>query len=123
MKSIVSLTVLSTILLAAAPALAGGDAAKGAEFFAGKCKACHSIEAGKNTMGPSLAGVMGRKVASSGFTKYQGLKAMDFVWDDAQMDKFLTDPKAFVGGGKTMVVKVAGAEDRANLIAYLNTLK
>jgi cytochrome c2 len=56
-----------------------------------------------------------------------GLKGVDFVWDDARLDEYLTDPKKFIkkiGGKKSkMVLKTKKASQRADVIAYLKTLK
>lgn len=113
---------LSTLLMAgmvSGPALADGD---GAEVFKKRCKVCHSIEAGKHKMGPSLAGIMGSKAGTTDFAKYIGIKDFGIVWDAENMDKFLADPKKFVGA-KTMAYKLKKEEDRAAVIAYLQTLK
>ncbi len=107
--------------LVSSPATASGDAAAGAELFKKKCKACHSTEVGKNKNGPSLAGIIGRKAASTDFAKYTGLKGSEVVWDDDNLDKFLTNPKKFVGA-KSMVIKVKKEDERDNIIAYLKTL-
>jgi cytochrome c len=104
------------------PAAASGDVDEGAEFFKKRCKSCHDIEAGKHKMGPSLAGVMGRKAGSTDFPKYTGLAGSEVVWDEESLDKFLADPKEFVGA-KTMAYKVKKEEDRANVIEFMKTLK
>ena len=122
MKTLTTLTSLFVIMAVTGPALAEGNTADGEAYFIKKCKACHPIEVGKNGAGPNLFGIMGRQVASTDFSRYLDLKDMDFVWDANNMDKFLTDPGEFVGG-KSMVVKVKEENDRANLIAYMETLK
>ena len=58
----------------------------------------------------------------SDYTYSKALKGTDFVWNDETLDKWLTNPQAFVPGQK-MNFKVAKAEDRADIIAYLKTLK
>jgi cytochrome c len=115
------------VAVAGAPAWAAGDAAKGAKVFK-KCKACHTTKAGKHKVGPSLVGIFGRQAGTvDGYKKYKGLKGADFTWDDALLDEYLKDPKKFVkarGGKKTsMILKLKKAKDRANVIAYLKTLK
>lgn len=125
MKSITAIALtLATTFALTGPALAGGDAAAGEDLYVKKCKMCHTTAPGKHGMGPSLAGMMGSKAGTAeGFTKYLGLKDNGTVWDATTMDTFLADPKAFVGGGKSMAVKVTKADERANLIAYMETLK
>jgi cytochrome c len=115
------------LVLANGSALAAGDAAKGKKVFK-KCKACHTIKAGKHKIGPSLVGVFGRKAGTvKGFKKYKGLKGADWTWDEAILDAYLTDPKKFVkarGGKKTsMVLKLKKKAQRADVIEYLKTLK
>jgi len=119
------LTVVSGIFvttLISSPSPAAADADAGAGVFKKRCAVCHSTEAGKHKNGPSLAGIIGRKAGSSDFPKYTGLKGSDVVWDDANLDKFLANPKKFVGA-KTMVYKLKKEDQRAAVIAYLNTLK
>ncbi len=121
-----SALVLSTSLYAGS-ALAAGDAAKGKKVF-NKCKACHTVKAGKHKIGPSLLGVVGRKAGSAaGYNKYKGLKDADWTWNEAEIDKFLTNPKKYVKakGAKRsgMVLKVKKQSDRENVIAYLKSVK
>ena len=74
-------------------------------------------------IGPSLAGVFGRKSGTeAGFDYSPALKAAAITWDDMALDKFLQNPGADVHGTK-MVVSVPGNDDRQNVIAYLKTLK
>ena len=110
-------------LLGASPSLAAGDAAAGKQSFTTTCGACHSTEPGTNKIGPSLAGVVGRKSGSvPGYNYSAALKAANITWDEAELDKFLTNPSADVHGTK-MVIHVPDAEHRQNIIAYLATLK
>ncbi|MEE2746294.1 MAG: c-type cytochrome [Pseudomonadota bacterium] len=106
---------------------AGGNATKGKKVFK-KCKACHAVKAGKNKTGPSLAGIVGKKAGSvSGYKKYKGLKNADWVWDEANLDGWLKNPKKWLkaknGKKSAMVYKLKKAKDRANVIAYLKTKK
>lgn len=121
--------------LAAVSLLSGGsgaawaaDAAAGEQVFKKVCVTCHSAEAGVNKTGPSLFGVYGRKAGSSNFPRYKGLTGADFTWDAAKLDVYLQDPKAFVIANtqnKTtaMTYAVKDATQRADVIAYLQTLK
>ena len=73
-----------------------GDAQRGAQVF-NQCKICHSLEAGKNLVGPSLHGVIGRKVGSvPGYAYSPAMKNADVTWNDNTLSKYLTDPKAFI---------------------------
>lgn len=100
--------------LAATPALA----ADGAELFNLQCKMCH----GGSTMGPSLAGVAGAKIAHTDFAYSPGLKGHGGTWTDANLDAFLKSPTAFAPGSK-MMISVADEASRKAIIGYLKTLK
>lgn len=104
-----------------ATVLASADAAKGEKVF-GKCKACHKIDSGDST-GPHLNGVVGRAIASvAGFGYSDALKAVGGNWDPEQMNKWLTSPKGFAPGTKMSFAGIPKVEDRANLVAYLQSL-
>jgi cytochrome c len=101
---------------------AAGDAGAGEQVFA-RCSICHSAKAGENKIGPSLAGVYGRKSGSvPGYDYSPALKSAGITWDEQELDKYLTNPQADVHGTK-MVISVPNTQDRENLIAYLKTLK
>jgi cytochrome c len=106
-----------------APARADGDPAAGKSVFA-KCAICHTIDPAKKGLGPTLFGVVGRHSASvEGFTYSDAMKAADKTWDAATLDVYLTAPKALVPGTKMIFPGLPKPEDRANVIAYLETLK
>jgi cytochrome c len=109
-------------MLAAAPAGAAGDATAGRQVFA-RCAACHSTTPRDNKIGPSLAGVFGRKSGAEPDYNYSpALKAANITWDEHTLDQFLTNPAADVHGTK-MFINVPDAADRQNVISYLETLK
>ena len=123
MKKGACLAIAAVVALGGAPALAAGDATKGAKVFK-KCKACHTAKkGGKHRVGPNLFGVVGRKAGSTDFKKYKGLKGSDFVWDEGALDKWLTNPKKFLSKRSSMVFKLKKAGDRTNVIAYLKSLQ
>jgi cytochrome c len=109
---------------AAAPAPVAGtavpDAKKGETSF-GQCKACHSFDATKKSLGPHLAGVVGRKIGSVKGYDYSPdyLKAKG-KWDEAALIKYLADPKAMFPDTR-MTWKVKNPETAANIVAYLKT--
>jgi cytochrome c len=110
-----------TVALGAGSALADGDAAKGEKVFR-KCKGCHTVEPGKHRTGPSLAGVVGRKAGTAeGFTRYKGLEGADFTWNEENLNKWLENPKKFLGKRTSMSMKLRKEDDRKNVIAYLKT--
>lgn len=108
--------------VAFADILAAADADKGAKVF-GKCKACHKLEEGANSTGPSLYGVVGRPVGSAEGFGYSGkLKAAADVWTPENLNEFLTSPKGFAPGTAMSFAGLRKIEDRANVIAYLDSL-
>ena len=118
-----SLSAIATLSLASSAGLAAGDRAAGQQFFATHCSACHATEPGVNKIGPSLAGVVGRKSGSTpGFKYSPALKKANITWDDQTLDKWLQNPMGDVHGSR-MFITVPGASDRQNIIAYLGTLK
>jgi cytochrome c len=101
---------------------AEGDAAAGEKVFA-HCAPCHSIKPGENKVGPSLAGVFGRKAGTeAGFSYSAALKGQDITWDEASVNEWLQGPGKFVKGTK-MIYSVPDEKDRQDVIAYLKTLK
>jgi cytochrome c len=104
----------SLMSLAAAPALA----ADGAQLFNMQCKMCH----GGSSIGPSLVGVAGGKIAAGSFAYSAALKAKKGAWTDENLDAFLKAPAAFAPGSK-MAISVPNDLNRAAIIGYLKTLK
>ena len=113
---------LASSVLFAVPAHAAGDAAAGEKVFA-QCKACHENEKGVTRIGPTLKGVVGRKVASVDGYKYsdamKAFGATGAVWDEATLTKYLPSPKTLVPGTKMTFAGLKKPEDVANVIAYL----
>jgi len=112
-----------TIAISALPAMADGNAAKGKNIYVKKCLACHTVKASRHKMGPSLAGIFGSKAGSTDFKRYKGLKGSDIVWNEENLDKFLANPRKFLGKKTGMKSRLKGAEKRADVIEYLKTLK
>lgn len=111
--------IAGVVLLGSHAALADGDAAAGEKVFR-KCKACHSVEAGKNKVGPSLHGVFGRTAGmEEGFKYSDAMKESGIVWDEETLDVYLTKPKDMVPGTRMAFPGLKKEEDRANVIAYL----
>lgn len=107
--------------VAAAPALAQ-DAAAGKKVFA-KCTACHDAVNEKNKVGPHLVGVVGRKAGGvEGFRYSDAMKAAGeagWVWDEANIDKYLRAPKETIPGNKMAFPGLKKDDEIANVIAYL----
>lgn len=98
--------------------LAGaGDAARGKVMFEKRCTGCHTMEADRE--GPRLAGVFGRKAGSvAEFTYSAELKNSGLTWNDATLEKWLSDPDLLVPDNN-MNFSVPKAEERRDLIVYL----
>jgi cytochrome c len=103
-----------------------GNAASGQELFlTNGCPACHGVTPGANSMvGPSLFGVVGRKAgtAPSLLGASENLKKYGVTWSAETLDEFLADPDAKVPG-TPMEGVLADPQQRADVIAYLSTLK
>mgnify|MGYP000492371183 CR=1 FL=1 len=105
-----------------APILAAASAEDGAGLWR-NCQSCHSVEAGENGLGPSLYGVVGRDVGSvDGFGYSGSLVAVADVWTADNLNAFLESPKGFAPGTAMGYNGMRKIEDRANLIAYLDSL-
>lgn len=97
------------------------DAAAGEKVFA-LCRSCHVLEDGVNRVGPSLYKVVGRKSGSvAGFAYSDANKNSGVTWTTDVLFKYLEDPKAFMPGTKMAFPGIKDAQDRANLVAYLES--
>ena len=103
----------------------GGRAASveaGRQVFA-QCAACHSVD-GRNGVGPSLQGVLGRPAGSvPGFRYSRALKTSGKTWDADTLSAYVANPQAVVPGNHMPFSGLPDAGQRADLLAYLATLK
>jgi cytochrome c len=103
---------------------AEGDAAAGQAVFERTCRNCHAVEIGVNKVGPSLWNVVGRKPAAvPDFAYSQAMKANIEAWTPKALDGYLADPRGDVHGVKMFFKGLPDPKDRADVIAYLQTLK
>lgn len=99
---------------------AAADVGKGERVY-NKCAACHKLEQGANGTGPYLYGVVGRDVAAAQGFGYSGnLIAVNDVWTPEELDAFLANPKGYAPGTTMGFAGLPKAEDRANVIAFLD---
>src|SRR5690554_2999401 len=106
---------------AAATAAASGPVAEPASFAV--CKACHSVEPGKNGIGPTLAGVWNARAGHTDSFDYSDqLEESGLVWNQANLDRYLLDPRGTIPGTKMAFAGVKDAAKRQEIIDYLKGL-
>ena len=131
-QSVVQFTVVSGLLLNAGLAGAqeppAGNPVRGQTFFQVSCSTCHSPTLGPDytvimKQGPSLVGVVGRRAGSlEQFNYTQAMHDSGFTWDRATLNRFLANPMVVLPG-TLMPIPVTDPTNRADVIAYLSTLK
>jgi len=100
---------------------AEGDLAKrGRELYEKRCGGCHALDNAK--VGPPLRSIFGRRAAADpSFPYSDGLKKAGLVWDEATLERWLTDPEALVSDND-MGFRLSRAEERSAIVAYLKQL-
>jgi cytochrome c len=114
--------MLAAILLAiGASATFAQDAAEGEKAFA-VCKACHQVgDSAKNTVGPTLNGLIGRKAGLvDGYSYSDANKKSGITWDEATFSEYIKDPKAKIPGTKMAFAGIKDEQKIKNLVAYLH---
>lgn len=113
------------LALADGSAFATGNPKRGADLFVEECGDCHSAVPGKNKKGPTLNGVVGRQAGSIGdFTDYStAIRQAGFVWSPEKIDAYLAQPRKVIAGGKMKYDGLPDGAARADVIAYLQSLK
>ncbi|WP_299613092.1 c-type cytochrome [uncultured Tateyamaria sp.] len=108
--------------VAFADVFAAADAGAGARVFR-QCSACHKLEEGEHAVGPSLYGVVGREVDGTDYGSYSGaLEEVADVWTPEHLNGFLENPRGYAPGTSMGYNGLRDVEDRANLIAYLQSV-
>ena len=88
-----------------------------------QCAICHKVEPGQHGLGPSLAGVFGARSAhAGGFNYSDAMESANLTWNQATLDRYLTNPQGVVPGTTMAFAGVKDAAKRAEIIAYLKTL-
>jgi cytochrome c len=100
--------------------LARADVGQGRVLYL-QCQGCHSLVTGEqNPRGPNLVGIVGRRLAADpGYSYSDEVRTKDFVWDAAQLDRFLRQPSEILPRSRMTMVPLSSPQERANLIAYL----
>ena len=100
---------------------APGDSSRGERLFRRNCAQCHALT--ENRTGPRLGDVYGRTVASvAGFRYSAAVTSQSFTWSDATLDAWLAGPRDFIRGA-AMPARLRDRSERADVIAYLRTLR
>ncbi len=116
--------MLMLSLVGLAPRAEAADPAAGKSVFTSFCSICHSAQPGKNMVGPSLFDVVGRKTGSvPGFHYSPANQGANLTWDAATLDKYLQSPRTVIPGTTMTYGGLKDDTKRADLIAYLATLK
>ncbi len=129
LPGVLALVLFTTLSVAFTP----GDPVRGEKVFR-KCKACHSIEAGRNRpAGPNLLGVFGRQAGTADYrfsTSMIEAGEAGLVWTPERVDTYIADPKAFLketlGVSRVrnkMVFRLKDGDQRADVIAFLMSLE
>jgi cytochrome c len=124
MKLIHALSAAAALALVSSTAFAAGDADAGAKVF-NKCAACHKIGPdAKNTVGPQLNGLNGRKTgAVEGYNYSDANKTSGLTWDEATFKEYITAPQKKIPGTKMTFPGLPNEADRDNVWAYLSQFK
>jgi cytochrome c len=116
--------LIAGLLLAgfAAKSLAA-DPAAGQQIFQMQCGVCHATTAGRNGVGPTLSGVVGRRAGSvPDFNYTTDHKKLGVTWNAATLNKYLTNPRAMVPDTSMIYPGLKDNAKRADVVAYLATL-
>jgi cytochrome c len=114
--------ILLTTSMLAGTARADGDAERGQARFQ-DCAPCHKLEAGANDVGPNLHGIFMRKAGELADFRYSpAMKRSGIVWTPETLAQYIADPQAFVPTNRMPYAGMANANDRADLIAYLQNV-
>ncbi|MGB3806013.1 MAG: cytochrome c family protein [Erythrobacter sp.] len=97
-----------------------GDASAGETVFV-KCKTCHVLEEGENRVGPHLYGVVGREAGSvEGFNYSDANANSGITWNEDVLFEYLENPQEYLPGTRMAFPGIRDAQERADLIAYLD---
>jgi cytochrome c len=122
MRLFLAALLLSAALVSAATIATpqAGDEAKGKELFQRRCGGCHAADQVKE--GPRLRGVYGRRAGSTTDFQYSdALKNAKFTWNDAFLDKWLTDTESLIPDND-MTFRVPNPAERRDIIAFLKSM-
>ncbi|MGQ0663154.1 MAG: c-type cytochrome [Pseudomonadota bacterium] len=125
MRKIAALAALMALTLAAQETRAEGNPVEGEKVFRRLCTACHiATKDGPKRLGPSLFSIVGRHSGTvEGFRYSEANKKANLTWTPEVLDVYLRDPKATIPGTIMAFAGIKKDDERANVIAYLGSLK
>ena len=119
MRSLTTVLAAATLALATSAHAQQGDAMRGEQKFV-ECAACHSVERGVNNVGPSLAGLFGRKAGALVEFRYSAaMRKSGITWTPQTLDEYIADPQKRIPANRMPYAGLTDAAARADLIAYL----
>ncbi|MFZ2842823.1 c-type cytochrome [Psychrobacter sp.] len=106
------------------PLYTEGDADNGALIYKNACSQCHQLNPGLNKKGPQLMNIYGAPAAElEDYTYSEGLKTSGWVWDAETLDPYIADAEKTMPDSKMLADPMPDAKERADVIAYLSTLR
>jgi cytochrome c len=119
-----SVVCVSLLLLCLTMPVNAQDASSGKKLFVANCSICHSPQPGRNLVGPSLFNVVNRHSGQiPDFHYSEANKNSGLVWNVGTLDRYLTAPRQVVPGTKMTFPGLNDPQQRADVIAYLETLR
>lgn len=106
------------------PLYTGGDADNGSLIYQDACSQCHQLNPGLNKKGPQLMNIYGAKAGElKDYTYSEGLKTSGWIWDAKTLDTYIADAEKAIPDSKMLSDPMPDAKERADVIAYLSTLR
>ena len=116
--------IFALFLVSSAANSAAGNVDSGGDVFDTNCAECHSLKPGKVKKGPSLSGIFTRTAGTvTGFKYSDAMRNAKFLWNDQQLNAYITAPKKLIPGGIMKFDGLSSAQERADLIAFLHAEK
>ena len=121
---LVILTLIGLAGALATVARAEGDSVAGEESFKSRCLGCHEHSSKGNALGASLVGVIGRKAGTLPRATFsRALTESDIIWDEKSLDEYIASSSKKVPWTLMSAHAIPSPKERADIIAYLKTLR
>jgi cytochrome c len=123
-RILIAISAVTFVMLTALTPAQAQDAATGQRVFRSNCSICHSPRPGRNIVGPSLFGVVGRHSGRIPDFQYSAANLRsNLTWDPATLNRYLSNPQQVVPGTLMTFPGLKNQQQRADVIAYLETLR